>query len=223
MRRAPIDLGRCDPAGQIAEAADRCDRRAFLYGAGIGALGLAVPARLGAQDAGRADVAILDFALALEYLQSAFYTEAERLGALAGQAARTAAVIGAVERAHVTALQQVLADKASPRGFFDFQGATEDDDLFLATAVAFEDLGTAAYKQQLGAIRSPGYLAAAASIHSVEARHAAWIRFIAGVDPAADDLDDPLDDASVRALVADTGFVRARPATASRAAPRFTG
>lgn len=223
MSRAPIDLARCDSSGSLAEAAERCSRRAFLAGAGAGALALAAPASLRAQETAAADVAILDFALSLEYLQSAFYTEAERLGALTGNAARTAAVIGAVERAHVTALQRVLGDKASPRAFFDFQGATEDDDLFLATAVAFEDLGTAAYKNQLTRIRTPGYLAAAASIHSVEARHAAWIRYIAGVDPVADDLDDPLDDTTVRDLVADTGFVRARPATRASAAPRFTG
>lgn len=43
----------------------------------------------------------------------------------------------------------------------------------LATAASVEDLGAAAYLGQAGRITSPEVLAAALSIHSVEARHAA--------------------------------------------------
>ena len=52
----------------------------------------------------------------------------------------------------------------------------------------------------------------------MEARHAAWIRYVAGVAPAADALDDPIADADARALVAHTGFVRPRPATSAQRA-----
>ena len=111
---------------------------------------------------------------------------------------------------------------ADPRPFLDFQGATEDDDLFVQAAVAFEDLGAAAYKNQLTRISTPAYLSAAASIHSVEARHAAWIRYVAGDAPAADALDDPISDADARAGGQDR--VRAtRPTTVARRAPAFTG
>lgn len=179
-RVGAIDAATLDPAGAVLAAADRCSRRAFLGMAGAGALALAVPGAVSAKDAAANDTAILNFALTLEYLQAAFYTEAERLGALTGQAADTARELGAVERAHVTALQQALGAKASPRPFFDFQGATEDDTTFIRTAVAFEDLGTAAYKNQLTRISTPAYLAAAASIHSVEARHAAALNKLVG-------------------------------------------
>ena len=140
-----LDPARLDPAGALAEAADACSRRGFIAMAAAGALALAVPAAASAKDGAANDAAILNFALTLEYMQAAFYTEAERLNALTGEAAATARQLGAVERAHATALQQALGDKAGPRPFFDFQGATEDDDLFVGTAVAFEDLGAAAY------------------------------------------------------------------------------
>ena len=70
--------------------------------------------------------------------------------------------------------------------FYDFRGTTEDPDSFLRTAVAFEDLAAAAYKGQAPLIDAPNVLAAAIAIHSVEARHAAWIRFLAGATPADD-------------------------------------
>lgn len=225
MSGAPFAPAVVDPSGAIAEAAHACSRRRFITGAGTGALALGMPGAALAQRAGRAgaDAAILNFALTLEYLQAGFYTEAERMGALKGQAARTARVIGGVERAHVAALRAALGRRAVAKPFFDFKGTTEDDDMFLRTAVAFEDLGTAAYKQQLTRIAAPGYLAAAASIHSVEARHAAWIRFLVDAPPAADALDAPIADADARRLVAATGFIRPRPRTSARRSPAFTG
>ena len=123
----------------------------------------------------------------------------------------------------MTALQHALGPAATHGPLFDFRGATEDDETFLRTAVAFEDLGTAAYKQQLTRITTPAYISAAASIHTVEARHAAWIRYIAGVQPAVAALDDPIADSEAKRLVAGTGFTRPRPVTTSQSAPPFTG
>jgi len=220
-----FDPSGIDPSGAIAEAAEACTRRRFIAGAGGGALLLGMPGAALAKRAGTADrdTAILNFALTLEYLQAGFYTEAERMKALKPAAARTAKVIGGVERAHVTALRSALGAKAGKRPFFDFKGATEKDAAFLQAAVAFEDLGAAAYKQQLTRITEPAYLSAAASIHTVESRHAAWIRFLAGVEPAADALDPPIADADARRLVARTGFIRPRPRTTARRSPSFTG
>ena len=60
--------------------------------------------------ASKTDVDILNYALTLEYLQAAFYTEAERRGALRTPLANeTTRVLGAVERAHVRALRDALA------------------------------------------------------------------------------------------------------------------
>ena len=221
------DLDRFDRDGALRETAAAVPpetRRDFLLATLAGGAGLAL---LGAEPAGaatRGDVAILNFALTLEYLQSSFYTEAERRGALrTRRARRTARVLGAVERAHVSALRGALGTAAVKRPFFDFRGTTEDEDAFIRTAVAFEDLGVAAYKGQAYRIESRGLLAAAISIHSVEARHAAWIRYLSGAAPATSAFDEPKSMAEVNRLVASTGFVVRQPATRAGRSPRFTG
>ena len=47
---------------------------------------------------------------------------------------------------------------------------------FEKTAIALEDTGVSAYAGQGPLIKDKKILAAALSVHSVEARHAAWIR-----------------------------------------------
>lgn len=221
-----------DRDGALAEAAEgargvplRATRRGLLGlvtgGTALGLLGGRAAARSASAHAN--DVSILNYALGLEYLQAAFYTEAERLGALHGPLARQATVVGAHERAHVSALAHVLGSSAIKSPTFDFRGVTEVPDAFRRTAVAFEDLAVAAYKYQLPRIQSPAYLQAAVEIHSVEARHAAWIRRLAGALPAATAFDQPLAPEHVDALVRSTRFVVAAPQTSARRGPRFTG
>ena len=217
-----------DRDGALREAAHELDRRTrggflgVLAGGVAAAVALGRPAPAGAALA-KSDVAILNYALTLEYLQDAFYTEAERKGALTGPAAQMTRVVGAVERAHVKALRKVLGKKAVARPFFDFRGVTEAQPAFERTAVAFEDLAVAAYKGQAHMIKSPEILAAAVGIHSVEARHAAWIRYIQGSTPAADPFDGSKTKAETLALVRSTRFVVGRPRTSSGRRPRFTG
>lgn len=170
------------------------------------------------------DIAILNFALTLEYLQADFYTEAERIGALGRDLAVIPRQLGAVERAHVAALKKAIGKSAVSRPTFDFRGTTEEAQRFLKTAVAFEDLGVAAYKGQAPRLKSRALLASAISIHSVEARHAAWIRYLAGFTPASGALDEPLSGKRVKKIVASTRFVGAAPKTTKKkASPRFAG
>jgi hypothetical protein len=224
-----LRLDQLDADGALREAAaalPASTRRAFLARAGLGA-GAALVAGLGLADGARGqgsgDVGILNFALTLEYVQAGFYTDADRIGALSGVAARAAAQIGGVERAHVEALRSALGSKAVAQPTFDFQGTTANGDAFLRTAVAFEDLATAAYKGQLTEIRSKDIVAAALSIHSVEARHAAWIRYLAAQPPAATAFDAPVSRARAQEIVTSTGFITAAPATQSDRRPSFTG
>jgi Ferritin-like domain len=170
------------------------------------------------------DTAILNFALALEYLQSSFYTEAERIGALRGALAHQANVVGMHERAHVHAFRSLLGSAAIKQPSFNFHGVTGKPSAFRSTAVAFEDLAAAAYKQQAPLIQSHSVLAGAIAVHSVEARHAAWIRRLAGFLPAAKPFDDPLPDGKVVQIVNSTHFVTLQqPSTSAGTAPHFTG
>jgi rubrerythrin len=213
-----------DRDGAISEALDALHgttRAAFLRRAALGGAALlaasAAPARA---DVDVRDTAILNYALSLEYVQDAFYSEVERIGALTGGLAEQARVVGAHERAHVKAFRQVLGSKAIKQPRFDFRGATEDADKFRRTAVAFEDLAVAAYKAQAPLIQSRDYLVPALAIHSVEARHAAWIRRLAGITPAATAFDEPRSRTSTLKLVDATHF---QLTTNSTRKPKFTG
>jgi hypothetical protein len=223
-----LTLGELDRDGAIREAVEQVsgDTRARFLGKAVlgGAVLLGTLAAPASADAAAAsDVAILNYALTLEYLQAAFYTETERLGAIGGELKRVPRQLGAVERAHVTAIKAALGRAAVKPPAFDFRGVTEEQTKFLKTAVAFEDLGAAAYKAQAARIRSPELLAAAIAIHSVEARHAAWMRFLAGVTPAATAFDEGKPISEVKAIVASTHFVTAHPKRTSTNKPKYTG
>jgi hypothetical protein len=225
---ADLTLAQLDPDGALREAAERAgiSRTRLLRTAIVGSTGFlaALVAAEEAEPASHRDVEILNYALVLEYLQASFYTEAERLRALRGRTRRAARVLGSVERAHVAAIKDVLGTSAVKRPFFNFQGVTEAQTPFLKTAVAFEDLAVAAYKGQAPRISSKPLLAAAISIHSVEARHAAWMRHLFGVVPADKAFDEPLSRPEVEKIVAGTRFIASRPRTAtSGSRPRLTG
>ncbi len=222
-----VDGALAETEEAVAAATGSRWTRGGVLRAGAGTLlgALAVPSLArGASGPNSTDKKILNYALGLEYLQAAFYTEAERIGALRGATADQAKVVGAHERAHVEALQNVLGSDAIERPSFDFKGNTENQDEFVRTAVAFEDLGTAAYKGQAPNIQNKTFLSALIAIHSVEARHAGWIRRLAKRLPAAKPFDEPLSSKRVRAIVADTGFITAPAKTSTtRSSPQFTG
>src|SRR5439155_11184016 len=121
------------------------------------------------------------------------------------------------------ALRKALGSAAVKRPTFNFRGTTEDDSKFLKTAVAFEDLAVAAYKAQAPLIGSKAILAVAVSIHSVEARHAAWMRRLFGIVPAASAFDEPLSKPKVSRIVDSTHFIVSTGTTARKGKPRFTG
>lgn len=218
-----------DVDGAIAEASHQrqlaLSRRGLLAAAaaGAGALVLGRSEARAASGLSANDVGILNYALVLEYLQASFYTEAERSGALSGKTAQAATVVGATERAHVKAFQKLLGSKAVKRPLFDFQGVTEAQQAFLKTAVAFEDLAVAAYKGQAPKLRSSAVLAAAVGIHSVEARHAAWMRQLFGVTPAVNAFDKPATKQNINRIVASTHFIVAHPKMKARSKPQYTG
>ena len=223
-------LAAADRDGAIAETSAQLEaalsRRRLLVVAAAGASGVLLTQAGPGRAAGglsRSDTSILNYALVLEYLQASFYTEAERSGALSGKTARAVRVVGAVERAHVEAFLKLLGSDAVKRPLFDFQGTTEQQQPFLKTAVALEDLAVAAYKGQAPKLRSRAVLAAAVGIHSVEARHAAWMRELFGIKPAVHAFDQPASRASINQVVASTHFIARQPRTKARSKPKYTG
>lgn len=173
------------------------------------------------------EVTILNYGLGFEYLQSTFYTETDRVGTIARMDERSATwarTLGAHERAHVAILEQVLGGKAIKKPSFDFGGATETQERFTRTAVAMEDLTVALLTGQIPRIRTPALVAAFFSLLTVEARHAAWARRIAGFRPVGKALDQPKTLDQVERVIASTGFVSTlRPRTQTKRRPRFTG
>ncbi len=127
------------------------------------------------------DAAILNYALTLEFLEAAFYAQANaNIKFVDPNLAYFAQVTGAHEQAHVEALQSVLGSAAISSPQFNFGAAVTDEATFAATAVVLEDTGVAAYAGQGTNILQSAVLVAALSIHSVEARHAAWARLLVG-------------------------------------------
>ena len=224
-----LTLEAVDRDGAIAEALDeltggtRADffRKAVIGGSATAAA-LAAPA-VAKQGFTAKDTSILRFDLNLEYLQAAMYSEAERLRELKPRTLEWSRVVGANERGHVKAIRGLLGRDAVKSPRFDFRGVTEDDAVFTKTAVAFEDLTAALLKTQATQIDSRRLVAAIVSLHSVEARHAAWIRHIAGIVPAADAFDEPTSRTRVVRLVDSTNFVTSVPRTRGGRQPRFTG
>jgi hypothetical protein len=231
MTDTDLQFGELDRDGAIADAVEQVwgDSRAdFLrkavLGSGVLLGGLATAAApVQAASVGKVDKSILNYALVLEYLQADFYSEAERLKTLKGQTARQARIVGAHERSHVKALRGVLGRDAVKKPSFNFRGVTENAGAFRRTAVAFEDLAVAAYAGQGPRIQSKPYLVAALGILSVEARHAAWIRRIAGRQPAARAFDEPRSRSEVLKLVSATRFISSGARTTGKESPRYTG
>jgi len=210
-----------DVDGAIGEAVENTEgttRGDFLRRAGLGA-GTIVggSALLGALPAvasagiSKGDIAILNYALTLEYLESAFYAEAVSKGKLSGETAKFARVVAAHERAHVAFLKGSLGRKAVAKPRFDFRDTTTDQAKFQATARTLEDTGVAAYLGQVGNIRNKAVLKAAGSVLPVEARHAAWIRDIIGSgdspSPAPAAFQGGRTKAQILAAVKATGFI----------------
>ena len=154
------------------------------------------------------DVKILNLVLQLEELEAAFYADAEARGALKGELAEFARVVGEHERAHVAFLRKALGNQADPKPTFDFGQTTVNGKRFAATAAMLEDTAVAAYNGQAANLTKPT-LKAAATIVSVEARHAAWIRDIVGEPASPQATDTPATERQVRRAIARTKFVQA--------------
>ena len=156
----------------------------------------------------------LNFALTLEHIEDAFYRSALDAKVIPAEHLKVFQQIGLHEAAHVALLQSVLGDAAAKRPEADFTAGGKYPDVFsnfatfVTLSMTFEDLGVAAYKGQAGnLIDNDDILTVALQIHSVEARHAAIARRIAGKKPWEEAFDKPLTKDEV--LAAATPFLKA--------------
>jgi rubrerythrin len=130
---------------------------------------------------GKGDVGILNYALTLEYLETAFYADVVKSGLFKGAELETIRKFGQEEAEHVEALTAAvkqLGGKPAPEPKAEFPLKNAKSVLELAGTV--ENLGAAAYLGQAANIQSPEVLASALAIHSVEGRHAAVLNTLLG-------------------------------------------
>lgn len=206
-----IDVRTIDPSGALEEAASRLtddgaledaaargDTRAgilrkaamgggAMMGGGLLLGGLTGTAMAADTRSARQDRDILNYALTLEYLEAAFYAEANQKAGLTGEAAAFAKTAGAHEAAHVDFLRKALGSAAVASPTFTFGQTTASPGAFLKTAVVLEDTGVAAYIGQAYRLKNTRTILIASHVLAVEARHAAWVRtLVDGAVPAPD-------------------------------------
>lgn len=168
------------------------DRRIFLKGTAA-----VIPASVGLQMLSTrwafaqgadfsSDEDVLNYALTLEFLESEFYRQGNDAGLLSGTEAKYVQTIGADEDAHVAAITDtIMKIGGTPveAPAVDFGQAFASRKSFLETAHVFENLGVGAYLGAAGFIKNKDILQAAAGIFGVEARHAAVIGNMLGLEP----------------------------------------
>jgi rubrerythrin len=138
--------------------------------------------------AAQGDLDILNYALTLEYLEATFY-EAVVNSDIKPPSQEVAQIVESIlanEQEHVDALTATIEQMGgtpaeAPQANFEavLKGGANK---VLATAARVENVGAAAYLFEAPDIQSEDVLAAALSIHTVEARHAAAINGLAGLD-----------------------------------------
>jgi hypothetical protein len=130
---------------------------------------------------GKGDIGILNYALTLEYLETAFYADVVKSGLFKGSELALIRKFGSEEAEHVAALTAAVKQMggkpaAEPKTEFPLKNAKSVVEL----AGTVENLGAAAYLGQAANIKSPEVLASALAIHSVEGRHAATLNTLLG-------------------------------------------
>ena len=183
-------------------------RMAVLFGAGA-----LVTDPLSGQGA-PTDVSLLNYALTIENLESAFYTEglatfsstdfanstfAQNIGTvIRGDVYAYLCLIRDQEAQHTRMLRSLIANRrSSPVNpcIYNFTFKTADD--FVTLAVLLENIGIAAYNGALYQIQDLSLRRQMATIATVEARHSAYLNLLTGTSVSP----SPFDNAATSATV----------------------
>jgi len=132
------------------------------------------------------DVDVLNYALTLEFLEAEFYRQGNGKNLLSGKEAQYLETVGADEDAHVAAITDTInkigGTPVEAPGV-DFADSFDSREKYLTTSHVFENLGVSAYLGAAGFIKDKAILQAAAGIFGVEARHAAVVGNLLGLEP----------------------------------------
>lgn len=143
------------------------------------------------------DLAVLNYALTVEYLEYAFYRDGlEQFDAGDFDSGVFAKLtqIRDHEGTHVDALSDTIDDLGGDpveEACYDFGDDFEDPDGFLGLARLLEDTGVMAYTGALAGIKSGALQTTGATIATVEARHASYLRLLVLNDPFPTAFDEP--------------------------------
>ena len=122
------------------------------------------------------DIEVLNYALTLEYLETAAYRAINDAGILSGRADTYFRAFGQQEAEHVDAIIATISQLGgTPVDWpeFDFSSVPTDPAAVVEFFQGVEALGASAYHGAAPSIVNPDVLDAALSIHAVEAEHAA--------------------------------------------------
>ncbi|KAI9850353.1 MAG: hypothetical protein M1838_005800 [Thelocarpon superellum] len=152
--------------------------------------------------AGIDDVAILNYALTLEYLERKFYEEG-----LANYTHEDFVKAGFPDPFYKN-LQEIYVDEKTHVDFLStgikaaggvpvteatYSFPTTDAKSFVTLSSILEGVGVSAYLGAAASILNKDYLTAAGSILTIEARHTSYIRSLLGEEPFPTSFDVPLD------------------------------
>ena len=155
----------------------------------------------------QSDLDILNYALTLEHLENAFYQQGvanftakdfEKYG-MPNNTFSEFQVISSHEKIHVDTLVSVInasyPGKFVPPCNYSFGITTVSE--FVEIARALERTGVSAYLGRVADINLKAYLTAAATITTIEARHASFLNIISGISGMPQPFDTPLDPTSI--------------------------
>jgi len=188
-------------------------RSAALFGAGT-----LLSSSLSAQTA-PTDLTLLNFALSLENLEAAFYTQGlaqfsstdfnnstfiQNFGSvISGDVYAYLSLIRNHETQHVRSLQALITSlNGTPVKpcTYNFGYKTVDD--FITVAALLENTGVMAYDGAISQITSASLKTQAATIATVEARHASYLSLLTGNSPFPASFDTPATSTAILAAAA---------------------
>jgi rubrerythrin len=155
------------------------------------------------------DIRALNYALIAEQLEAAFYnqyvskynsSDYTRNGF--ADASKYLIVVREHENAHVQYLRMTITQrKGTPVPVCSYNFTVNNVSQFIQTAGALENTGVKAYNGAIGTISDPDLILAAATVATVEARHAAYLNQLQNLVPFPNTTDETLTPTQVAAAL----------------------